>query len=463
MSYVIDNDNHILYWLDSRARRPRLRHAGKFHPPDISLIALNIKDLNNIKLLYQKIISAEKFPTFPDEECTMLIVGHTIQFILGNSTTGTKAEYSHFEFNAETKKVRMIDENIHTKCTNHATESKSKAYALNYFENLNIGDWIDVNKYGTRYNLAQVVKIEDKFCKNKKNGNGKFGRIYFEYWYKSKRNKQREEREIPIDICDDVSQCACVCKSPCYYDNDKYKGDISDYHCIALPRSQSLHKKRLYGASVIYSQKHGKIMIFGNNRCHPNIRQWNGAWQWSGIYSKHQNAFDDKYYQLAVYGSVRLFEKQHNYQLIVPNDVQNLILKYYFRQCDKQWQQLIEKDRNGKFVKDRYGDQFGKMVCMGAILANDGDDIFMFADIMYDHDTQRFKRQDKIFKFNIQTNNLSMLENTGHPLQDMRHKGNNCAVLCKKSQTVHLFTENMEEHYSISLSKLNQATTIIAP
>ena len=93
MSYVIDNDNHILYWLHSSHKQR-------------SLLSIDIKNLQAMKLIDQTLlplsINGVKF-----RECdyTMLIAGNTIQFILGNCTdTDEDLESArNFQFDIKTK------------------------------------------------------------------------------------------------------------------------------------------------------------------------------------------------------------------------------------------------------------------------------------------------------------------------------------------------------------------------
>ena len=76
LSYVIDNDNHILYWLHTISSQN-------------SLISLDVKDLKNIKLINQTLLPSSidhnnNNICFAKGEYTMLLVGNTIQFILVN-------------------------------------------------------------------------------------------------------------------------------------------------------------------------------------------------------------------------------------------------------------------------------------------------------------------------------------------------------------------------------------------
>ena len=85
-SFVIDNDKHVLYWLHSQ------------HSQTI-LITIDIKNLRNIKLIDQTILSSKiddikKFDEFKLEgKYTMLVTGNNkIHFILCAGKRGIKTK-----------------------------------------------------------------------------------------------------------------------------------------------------------------------------------------------------------------------------------------------------------------------------------------------------------------------------------------------------------------------------------
>ena len=73
----------------------------------------------------------------------MLIIGDTIQFILGATGNVIDDSLKHFEYNTKTKKFLLIHENIHSKSVSHVTHLKLQ----HLFDNLKIGDEIDVKDF----------------------------------------------------------------------------------------------------------------------------------------------------------------------------------------------------------------------------------------------------------------------------------------------------------------------------
>ena len=70
------------------------------------LIALDIKNLNDIKLIFDKTISEKNFPQFGYKRYTMLIVGHTIQFVLGGDTRDKNSPCRKSKINENTSTLR---------------------------------------------------------------------------------------------------------------------------------------------------------------------------------------------------------------------------------------------------------------------------------------------------------------------------------------------------------------------
>ena len=162
ISFVIDNDKHMLYWLHSQ-------------DSETILITIDIKNLQNIKVIDQTILSdskndddIKKFDGFKfDGKYTMLVTGNNkIHFILGAGRRGkNKRDYNslnHFEYDIETKELSLLHKNIHLQNNdiNHVAKFEFKMQHL--LDNLKVGDLIDVkDSYGVWY-LAKVLKIKDE-------------------------------------------------------------------------------------------------------------------------------------------------------------------------------------------------------------------------------------------------------------------------------------------------------------
>ena len=84
-SFVIDNSNHILYWFDADYAITSNKVENVRHNVNIisnttcSIITLDMKNLNNIKLINQTIINRNQHPGFR-HGYTMFLIGNTIHF-----------------------------------------------------------------------------------------------------------------------------------------------------------------------------------------------------------------------------------------------------------------------------------------------------------------------------------------------------------------------------------------------
>ena len=467
MSYVIDNTNHVLYWLATDHEfNTRIGIASACN----SLISIDIKDLNNLKLIDQISIPHDHFPLFFCGEYSMFIVGNTIQFILDTYVCDPLcgSANTQFEYNIKSKKFKLVHENIHSKCTKHVTSSK----VLNLFENLQIHDWIDVRDQTGKFFLAQVLDIMDKKLKSdsgKKTHRHPIVRLEsmkilvryygwssdYDEWidiiagsnnvnYDNINSSGSINTRAPST--GNVETSLCDCSEQCdFWDIDTAENMYC--HRIALPRTQSLYAKSLDGLNGVYSKNHQKMILFGHTQSQILTRQW------GGVYYKYQNEYSRKSCQLIVCGVIRQ-EFETKFKLLMPNDLYNLIYKYYFIPTDKDWQYMIKKDQNGKFMKDLYCDEFNHK--SGFVLVNDDNEIFIFGGQRKQTDNYlntKFKEQS-ILKLNTSTNHLNRLENIKCPPS---RDATWYAVYSRKSKNVHLFTQTFDQHFCICLSELKDA------
>ena len=148
-SFVIDNDNHILYWLQSS-------HWQR------SLLSIDIKNLKDIKFIDQTLLPLSiDGIRFSSSGYTMVVVYNKIQFILGRGSVTAADDDSlrHFQFDTKTKRLSLIHKSIHLKSSVHANDANVKKLKL---DDLKTGDCVDVKSdAGTYWFLARVEDIKD--------------------------------------------------------------------------------------------------------------------------------------------------------------------------------------------------------------------------------------------------------------------------------------------------------------
>ena len=138
MSYVIDNDNHILYWLLSSHQR--------------SLLSLDIKNLKNVKLIGQTVLPTEiDGVRFLHCDYTMLLTGDTIQFVLSKRDTAAES-LANFQYDIKTHKLSLTYKNIHLESVQKRRKVK--------LSDLKIGNYIDVKSGADIWNLAKIGGIK---------------------------------------------------------------------------------------------------------------------------------------------------------------------------------------------------------------------------------------------------------------------------------------------------------------
>ena len=375
---MIDNEKHIMYWLDVCGVEYSLETESV--RCESKLIALDIENLNDIKLILNETISAKDFPRFGHKCYKMLIVGHTIQFVLGGKTRDKErriktsdAKWMHYEFEIKTHKLKLVHDNIHVSIGEKNRVTRSKV--LNLFDNLAIGDWVDVKDSLNNFYLAIIVDIKDKkfaidavddVALNKK----KVKSMKIKVLYIGCDNKYNEWININSDVTTDMSLCDCVDK--CVFSHNLQES--LNEHRLTLPNTQSKWSKHLNGLNAVYSKSYKKMIIFG---CNTQFPCDNSTRKWRGFYYKYLDRDRDyKDYKLITDGFIRQFETMVDNTFVnIPKDIHEMIFRYYFIPNDDDWTQATEKD-NAKFIDDMFSNHFYKD--SGCVLINNDNDIFMF-------------------------------------------------------------------------------------
>ena len=478
-SYIIDNKNHVLYCLMCSYRA--------------LMVEFDIKDLNNVKFLHETQVPRAL------EDHTMLLVGNTIQFVLG----AENPFYDHHEFDIITRKVKLVDANIHSKYIdpNRVTYEK----ILNCFENLSIGHVIDVrDTVSGKFYLAKIVDIKNKefeYNDHEDNHDGSTKTVVKSMKIKVHYQGWDEKYDEWIDISKETSEddlasieiakknkdspqlgavsrtSLCDCKGVCFWSQFIYKNkrSFSKYHRIALVKSQSIRYKSLKGVNAVYSQSENKLIILGSSE---NYQHCGNRDEWSGLYYKsihHQHLYHDDVtqlkqydYRLLVNGYVHGVEENISHLFInIPNDINQIIFKYYYIPNDKQWTQAEkmllltsdghdhdDKNYNYRFERDLFANHF--YFGSGCVVANNGDDIFIFGGQKGYDGTQSLD----ILKLNIKTNVLTRLTDIKCP-SCQNKESLWYAVLCTKSKNIHLFHRTFIIHAAISLERLNSAKSVV--
>lgn len=471
ISCVIDNENHILYWLQTYKLYVHARCDGSYQ----YLIALDIKDWknNNIKLLNHTIISNKKYPWIGRHATMLLVATNTIHFIIGDDRYSSLC---HSQYDIPKKKFSLINKNIHSQYISKKRITKSNL--ISYLKNLKIGDLIDLKDKMRNFNLSKVLDI--KYIDNKSSKSRlQSMKIFVDDAVCKKSYTSSDLCEwVQVNLSDaSGNQQLCDCAGKCIHEPSPYSDsrwfsvspEIRAIHRIAFPGSQTLRTRCLRGTTGIYSKSHRKMIIFGSATCDCSLG-------FNGMYCKYVN---DEYigcnysdqeiycFQLIVYGFIRQFEMNcnynYNYNLQIPNDLYNLILKYFGKPSDAEWtllswtmkikgcqhgyvQPWTDKDKYSLFRND-----------FAHLLLNDDNDIFIFGGYTQG---SRDSPLDNICKYNIEKNELLFLNHVRCPPVHVStiHNGKFNgwkAVFCKQTQTVHLFSLGNCSHFSIPLSILN--------
>ena len=505
-SHAIDNDNHILYWLQSSHWRR-------------SLLSIDIKNLQNIKLIDQTLLPLSiDHVSFCQCSYAVLVTGNTIQFILGEGSDTDSLK--NFQFDINTKKLSLIHENIHLKSgANH--DDDVRKLKLN---DLKIGDYIDVKSsaYNCWY-LAKIDNVTDKKyynCEydnnNSSNDNSETDLNLIESMkisvHDAKDNHKRtcewidltgDSNEysiqdlaalkrrmtslqtynfggsfVNIDVNDLIDKLKngtsiCDCNGKCEYHDiaSKFKNfdqniarEFNKHHRIALPKCQSLYDKSLYNLHGLYSTNSKTMIILGENK----------QCTFGGVYCKRIGHSRD-YFQSIFNG----FIKQYFKQMLIPKDLCQLIFNYFFLPNDKDWIHLSyerdKKDGNAydvsiPTINDAIFDHdtSSNYVVVNELKSNFKHDeqhiiVYTFSSASSGHyryqslDNRTISRLDIDMEKYCYT--VSQLKNIKCPtsklIANMWH-----VIFCQKSQTIHLFERNFAKHYSIKIQTLNNATTV---
>ena len=431
MSFVIDNDNHILYWLQSSSWQ-------------CSLISIDIKNLENIKLIDQTLLTSPTDDThFAIANYTMLVVGNTIQFILANDHREPDVCYSYrmgqwqqdcqnnnvnslanFQFDVKSKKLSLIHKNIHIKCDDHVTKLRSD----HLLDNLKIGDYIDVRESEGYWYLAKILDIKDKVYydnnnddedndddhdkRDKKHVKSMKLFIHYQQWDAKwdvwitvtndvidesslfpniDLNKLKQDMQTPkhthpqgvkiggqvikfvkIESADNfinkVSNCSSICDCNEPCLLKNIKSDITEKFSV-------FHHIALPKTQSMY-RKYLKYIdgLYSKNQQtmvilggNSFVNRYSRAIKFGGVYCKRIGNNNNKNYCQYI---VNGFLKQFNCEKIfIPKDLCQLILKYYFIQNDSYWTHMTEKGENDELIETTYDFNFCKY--SSKVLVND--------------------------------------------------------------------------------------------
>ena len=512
-SFVIDNDNHILYWLESATWQ-------------ISLLALDIKNLKDIKFIDQTFLPSKiDGVIFCKTDYTMLFAGDTIQFVLGQHESEPGNSITNFQYDIKTKKTSLVHKNIHLKSIDHVAK-------ILKLDELKIGDYIDVKDKLGKWYLAKILEIKDKQLDNSECCSMQifvhfvgWSKRWDEWVYVTKNINANVDRKTQldelkselkqiqvnfvgifhigkIDIDDIIDQLEngtsiCNCNQECIYNDIASKmtkfyqmveKEFLGCHVIALPKSQSLYNKSLRGLHGLYSNNTQTMIMVGQNG------EKGKELTFGGIYCKRMSYnHDEKYFDIVVNGFIQKELKQFK-QLYIPQDVCQLILKYFFIPNDKEWKYMTKRDENDMVIYSQNDETFhrrsryvivdnGNNYNYQATLTDydDHDQVDVQQNGSCDNDIQHIT----IYKFGSYYNGTSLIH-VGEKFDtisrlDINMKTNSykirrltsikCpksyddnkywhAVFCQKSQTIHLFEQKFKKHYFIKLEKLQNAKTV---
>ena len=505
MTFAIDNDNYLLYWFNSLHMAEQEEEEDD-SPKLSSLLVIDIKDLQNIKLIKQYIL-----PRCTEIAREVVVVGNTLHLVAGHPNSMQHYQFVIFDNKKDSNnnnnnddndsknsninnykydgELELVHDNIHSICMNRISEANFN----DWFENLKINDLIDSRDGWGKFHLAIITDIGD--IKRRDSDNCIIS-MTLSVHYAGWPTKWDETFRVTIEKdtlengrCSVQASSICDCTTGCYLLDDKTresygimpetywkKGDFM-YHRITLPRTQSIRSKSLTGCQAIYSKIQQKMLILGPNNVYLRTERW------SGIYSKRINdkhlqiannkdntingkVEEEEYFELIVNGFIHEFEqkkvKHDDYKdnIFIPKDICNLVLKYYYIPSDKEWQ-LIE--RHERF--DRIHHQSAR------VLVNNDNDIFFFGgqDMNPNNLYGSTKMQNIIFRFNFNTNEFRQLTNIKFPPQfDTIFESHGTvtlcnlhAVFCKQTQSIHLLETVQGIHCSIQLSLLNQAQSLL--
>ena len=266
-SYVIDNENHIMYWyvcVDIKQNNQNIPGPE----PYSMIIAFDMKNLTSIQLLYQKMVTNNEISQFSRKEHIykmVMIENNRIELVLGGVNG-----WSHYQFNTITQQLELIDNCILSKNINHVTYQKIS----NCFENLAIGDWIDSQYFRGIGNflLSQIADIKDKKFNDFNQLISMKLKLDYYGWMGKKEDKwidvfnsidKDKDKDKDYGKDDDNNNnvtgdellltSLCDCNGKCNQKN----------HHIALPKCQSYFGKYPTGWSAIYSKSEKKLLVFG--------------------------------------------------------------------------------------------------------------------------------------------------------------------------------------------------------
>ena len=222
---------------------------------------------------------------------------------------------------------------------------------------------------------------------------------------------------------------------PDHWTYDTKKGTFHHLHSVIDPQ-----KVENRNGGVIYSGRHGVILIFGGCSSAPTYFDHIYALR---IGADHRN--DEK----LVIGFIRNIQSIH--KLFIPQSIGQLVLKHYFIPNDKEWRMLDIKLPT-------------TLSNFGCVLMENQEDVLLFGGCT----RSRFGAQLKVLPVEEQMSNViyryNIAENSFH---EMKRKcpiyGQFHAVYCSVSQTVHLFediplnhtwSQSSSRHWSLNIAQI---------
>ena len=384
--FLIDNSKHLVYWFDGE------KSIGVF----------NIQNIpnGNIQLIDELPINAnnecEDFEH--GDGCQMYLVGRKIHFLFGGSVFDKQRESAskHYVFDVNKKELKLI----HNDFEKGFFDKITFVNQLNQHNLVNdVGDDNDAHADDgdDDKNLkAKTVFVEElKKSYIKIDCRDKDG-IYYPasgsanngYSVKSEYRVLMHDSEDrrPASSVNLNAKLFCDCMKKC----------SNKSHKFSLHLTQSVFYATRRGKCVIYSKKHSKLFLLSRRKglsCYKYLNYQHDDYNYNNNNNNdcNYNYNDEKqiekhYFELIVFGYLR------NWHQDIPKDLFGLILKYYFRPSDDEWQLLHNMDEKVPII-----------LYVDPILANDENDIIMF---------QNFFNSSKqtVHRYNIDKDEFSEIE-----------------------------------------------------
>ena len=419
---AIDDENDVLYWLDGYGRRDKL----------CSLVSIDIKDWNNLKLIKQSMIDGRDFSFSGGYK--MFVIGKTIHFILGRNIP------QHYIFDIKHERLELLNHNIHnTRISQYSTKrSLDQLWQSLHIENTVIDA---KDSFGAFY-LATIIQVIEKYDKYEDEHYLKIQVHYHEWdskfddWIEIRRN----------------NNCLCNCGGTCSYSYNmpsKNGGNSCNYHRIAVARTQSLipNSRKLNTSFAFYSRLHEKMIVFdpinSNNAENNGIYSKQVSAQWykydvniDRVFgskdchdidaNQYESRADKGFAEWIVSGYIRDYETECaklKLKIHVPSELAAIIYNYY---CIVGWT-WKKSDKLSKYIQN------DKCIC---VMSHDENDIWLF-----NINTDEKESNHDAYKYDIGKNEFVTVKDCGivNTAVSIPKKQKCHAVLSKRSKIIHLF------------------------